>query len=108
MQTGATEQVDRAVFAEEISAANFEECARCHVQVLGGDPGVLVGAQPLSSLDPAAVPDRCDRGFVDADQDVASPLVPVAQFGDADATEQAERGEAALALVHLLKAERFA
>ena len=65
-------------------------------------------AQLLVGLEPAAVADRRHRRFVDRDQHVLARAAAVPQLGDADAPEQAERAQRALALVAILAAERRA
>ena len=107
-QGDAGEQVHRPVRSPEVLAADLEESAPGQLELLGGLPARGLRAQVASGLDAGAVADRGRRRFLDGDDEIAPRLAALADVGDGDAAEEAERAQAALALEDLGQAERVA
>ncbi len=104
----AREEVHRAVRAPEVLPADLEEAAPGQLQPLARLAARRVLPQVAADLDAGAIADRRRRRLLDGDDQVTLRFAALADVGHGDATEQAERAQAALALEDLGEAERVA
>ena len=78
MKAEAAEEVHRPVLAEQVAAADFEERARRHLELLtDGAAQFLAADRTQAALQPSAETDRRRRGLLDRDEDIAGGFVTV-------------------------------